>query len=184
MKFNKKPPHLKIFAWFLGVLIISLWVFVAIQETILQKWEILFLESGPIDPRDLLRWDYVILSYAFENDERIQNYIQENNIRQGTRLYISFERDDANLWSLKYVSVNQPSEDIFLRVTANWRSWWWSQVDTHIGRYFVPEWTGREIERIRSDMTIKLRVNNNWIARIVDLYHKGEKIIPGEFRLN
>ncbi|MCH8518353.1 GDYXXLXY domain-containing protein [Candidatus Gracilibacteria bacterium] len=180
----KKPTQFKLFIGFILIFLTALGIFIGIQESILQKGEILFLESAPVDPRDLLRGDYVILRYVFENDSMIQNYIEENDIDKGTDLYVSFNTINGDLGVIKSVSRSFPNEGIFLRVTTTGEKGWQSPIETHIGKYFVPEGTGGEIERIRSDMTIKLRVNTKGVARIVDLYYRGERIIPGEFRLN
>jgi uncharacterized membrane-anchored protein len=49
----------------------------------------------PVDPRDPLRGDYVILRYEFERDEKLSSYIKENNITKGD-LYVSFTSDEDN----------------------------------------------------------------------------------------
>ena len=47
----------------------SAWVLytVAVQESALREGEPILLETRPVDPRDLLRGDYVILSYKISN---------------------------------------------------------------------------------------------------------------------
>jgi uncharacterized membrane-anchored protein len=181
MENNIKPP----LKGLIFSLIAVLWFFViavGVNEYTLYSGEELYLETAPVDPRDLLRGDYVTLRYAFESDELIQNYITKNNIQEGTDLYISFQRDADNKGSVSWVSERKPNSSMFLRVQAQSQSWWRTSLSTGIWKYFVPQGTGREIERIRGDMSVRLKVDSYGTAKIVDLYYQWSKLNPKTFR--
>lgn len=157
------------------------WIVIAIQEYTLISWEEIFLETAPVDPRDLLRWDYVTLRYAFESDQIVENYIIQNNVQDWNTIYISFTKDSDNLWTVSWVSETKPDSEIFIKVKVQQQSWWRSGIETGIGKYFVPQWTGRQIERIRWDMTVLTKIDKYGTAKIVDIYYQGQKINPKTF---
>lgn len=180
MENNTKPP-LKYLGIFLWALLLFFTVLIASQEYTLYVGEELYLESAPVDPRDLLRWDYVILRYKFESDPILIDYINTQNIPEGSNLYIIFEKNDERLWSVSYISQSPVKDEIFLKIQTGTTVWWRRNIETNIGKYFVPEWTGREIEKIRWDMNVKIKLDSYWSAQIVDLYYEWEKIDPKTF---
>jgi uncharacterized membrane-anchored protein len=183
MKSNKKPPLQALIICIIGILVFFT-VMITINEYTLYTWEEIFLETAPVDPRDLLRGDYVILRYAFEESDIIDRYITQNNISIWTLLYISFQRDEKNVGTISSVSESNPKTGVFLKVKT--QSQWWrrSSLETGIWKYFVPEWTGKEIERIRWDMTVQIKVDTYGSAKIIDLYYKWEKVNPKAFKAN
>lgn len=181
METQKKPPLKALIItiiWIIAFFGVVIWI----QEYTLYTGEEIYLETAPVDPRDLLRWDYVTLRYAFENDEIVENYILQNNIQDGDELYISFIKDTNKLWTVSWVWETKPDSWIFIKVKMQEQSWWRESLETWIWKYFVPQWTGREIERIRWDMTVLVKVDTYGTAKIVDIYYQWEKINPKTFR--
>ncbi len=179
-----KKPNFKIFLGILWVILICFIGYICINEYTLQTGEEVFLETLPVDPRDVLRGDYVILSYAIETDEKVQNFLSENTLERWDNFYIHLRKDENNVWQVKDVSLQQPHSDIlYITGEVTVVSWWRENISFNIGKYFVPEWTGRTIERIRWDMKVLVRINTNGVAKIVDIYYKWEKIDPKDFQL-
>ena len=174
-------PNFKVFIWILVWLVITFVWFIAINEFTLQTGEDVYFQTVPVDPRDILRWDYVILSYDFEQDEILRNFVTQNNTQAWDILYLSFDLDSDKLATLSSVTDTKPSEWVFLQVKKRDSTWRVSSIETWIWKYFVPQWTGREIERIRWDMLVHTKVDTSGKAQIVDLYYKGEKIDPKTF---
>lgn len=173
---NKKPP----LKWLVGaiafIIIFVLW-FIVIEEYTLQTGQEVYLETIPVDPRDPLRGDYVILRYAIERDEQVTNFISQRNLQQWDTLYISLVLDTTSIGSVSSVSTNQPSSWLFI----TWKVWSWNSLDLWIWKYFVPEWTGREIEKVRSDMQVLTLIDTYGTAKIKSLYYKGIEINPDTF---
>jgi uncharacterized membrane-anchored protein len=181
MNDTKKPPLKALIITIIWMMVFFLWVIIT-QEYTLYSWEEIYLETVPVDPRDLLRWDYVTLRYAFENDELVENYIIQNNIQDWTPLYISFRKDSENNGTVSSVGETKPGSWIFLQVQVKQQSWWRSGLETGIWKYFVPQWTGREIEKVWSDMKVLAKIDTYGTAKIVNLYYQWEIINPKTFR--
>jgi len=181
MEKTQKPP-LKALIITIIWIVAFFGVVIAVQEYTLYTGEEIYLETAPVDPRDLLRWDYVTLRYAFESEDIVQNYITHNNLQDGTTLYVSFIKDSDEIWSVSGVSKTIPDSGLFMQVQVQKQSWWRGSLQTGIGKYFVPEGTGRQIERVRSDMTALAKIDQYGTAKIVDLYYQWEKINPKTFR--
>ncbi|NDK10222.1 GDYXXLXY domain-containing protein [Candidatus Gracilibacteria bacterium] len=179
---NTTKPTLKALIVTIVGIIAFLGIIIGVQEYTLYSGEEIFLETAPVDPRDLLRGDYVTLRYTFENDAQVENYIIQNNVQDGTVLYISFLKDIENKGTVSGVSEIKPNSGIFIQTKVQEQSWWSSGIETGIGKYFVPQGTGREIESIRGDMTVLAKIDKYGTAKIVDIYYQGEIINPKTFK--
>lgn len=178
---NTTKPPLKALIITIIWIVTFFWIVIWIQEYTLYTGEEIYLATAPVDPRDLLRWDYVTLRYAFESDEMIENYITQNNIQDGTTLYVSFKKYDEKLWTISSISESKPDNGLFIKTKLQKQSWWRASLDTGIGKYFVAQWTGRQIERIRWNMSVLVKIDKYGTAKIVDIYYDWEKINPKTF---
>ena len=174
------PPKFKNILIILWFIFLCLWTFIFVNEYTLQTWKEVFLETRPVDPRDILRWDFVILSYSIEWDQKVRNFvnenINENKDRTWDTMYITLWTDNANLWYVSDVSFTKPSPDkLFITTKLE------SRISLWIWKYFVPEGTWREIERVRWNMKVLVKIDKYWTAKIVDLYYKWERIDPDNF---
>lgn len=173
-----KKPNFSVLLWIIGIIIACLGIFIFINEYTLQTWEEVFLETRPVDPRDILRWDFVILSYQLEEEEKMKTFLQQNTFTQWDTFYVILDKNTE--WGVKIQSISQtkPTDsEIFIRAKIGTR---WD-IDFGIGKYFVPEGTGRNIERVRGDMEVLVRIDKYGTAKIVDLYYQWEKIVPKDF---
>ena len=174
MQNTEKKPSLKLFWWLIIWLIVFFLWFVLINEYTIQSWEDLYLEILPVDPRDPLRWDYVILRYAFENNENIKEF--SKNLEENKNFYISFKKDIKWIGSIDKINEKKPKNGIFLKI-KNWNF----GIKTWISKYFVKEWTWRKIENLRrrnnnSNIIVHLKVDNNWKAQIIDLSYDWKNV--------
>jgi uncharacterized membrane-anchored protein len=96
----------------------------------------------PVDPRDLFRGDYVILSYEMSRapdslfgEDRYENY--------GKPVYVTLEKDeDGKHWKAANYSFEKPNDQKFIRgVFNNWR-----QITYGIESYYLQEGTGKAYE--------------------------------------
>ena len=117
---------------------------------VLHFGEKILLETRPVDPRDILRGDYVVLEYEIESipDEMMPEEVQEERDyrRRRREVFVSLERDDDGIAGVSGVSTARPS-GLYLKamVRTSWR--FIGNVDYNLGVYYVPEGTGRELER-------------------------------------
>jgi uncharacterized membrane-anchored protein len=130
----------------------------AVNFVVLSFGEQVLLETGPIDPRDILRGDYVTLGYdiSFIDEEMLKNaigdmdeYFDYSVRNSGREIFVTLEKDEKGIGTVKSVSTARPPDGLYLRGTVTDR---WSGVRYGIGVYYVPEGTGREIERRLMEM--------------------------------
>lgn len=109
--------------------------------------ETIRLKVMPVDPRDMFRGDYSILSYDFTSVQRhrITGLKQEQEYYwsdAGRDVYISLEKDPrSDVWLTKEITTTRPSSGTYVQGVLNgWR------IDCGIEAYFVQEGEGRRID--------------------------------------
>jgi uncharacterized membrane-anchored protein len=134
------------------------------RASILRQGTEITLQTRPIDPRDLLRGDYVMLGYAISNVSS-PNLIDQPSNGKNTQVYVKLAPNAEGF----HVAVSVDREPIPVsgaevlirgRVTRGAdcgklrRSFCGSLgVNYGIERYFVPEGEGRAIEQARNRST-------------------------------
>lgn len=116
------------------------------SETILAEGRSVKLRLEPIDPRSLLQGDYVRLGYAISTLEGEQFPDADGKIRvvlrpesDGVYVYGGYYEQNG-VWNRPH----QPGPD---EIILNGRTIGTDRVEYGIESYFVPEGTGREVER-------------------------------------
>jgi uncharacterized membrane-anchored protein len=114
----------------------------------LSTGESVLLEVLPVDPRDLLRGDYVILRYKISD---IPNELIPSGMRESFRrfedkrdVYVSLEKDSRGVGHVKGVSADRPG-GLYLKASLRHYHDFTVQYE-RINAYYVPEGTGHEIE--------------------------------------
>lgn len=116
------------------------------SESILSQGRSVKLELAPIDPRSLLQGDYVRLSYTISTLDNEKNLDADGKIRvvlrpqqNGVYGYSGYYEQDG-VWNKPYQAQ---VDDVILNGNAIGSD----RVEYGIESYFVPEGTGREVER-------------------------------------
>ncbi|MFM2400403.1 MAG: hypothetical protein RL341_2560 [Pseudomonadota bacterium] len=163
-----------------------LWVVIALQvlwiagmaaskEAHLARGPAVLLETRPVDPRDLLRGDYVILNYAISSIER-------SNIRgavpadtHGKPVYVVLKQGER-FHALAYASFEKPAlqaGEVMLKGRAGQARWQRGPenqpedqrpigVDYGLERFYVAEGTGNP----RGEITVQAVVDGSGNALI------------------
>jgi uncharacterized membrane-anchored protein len=127
-------------AWLLGT--------VAVQEHALATGKIILLETRRVDPRDLLRGDYLILNYKI-SDVPVNLFSPPVNkdLPYGTKVFVALAPGTNQFYEIVKASTNElaPSaNEILLRGRSDQR--WWSTNSIHVAygieNYYVAEGTG------------------------------------------
>ena len=113
---------------------------VAREEYFLRTGEEIVLQSIPVDPRDLLRGDYVILGYAAENIGQLPG----DYVPPGENAYVVFEQRGA-FW--EPVSIHRNPESRSSRpagsVLLKGKRLDETRIEyANLGRYYIPEGAG------------------------------------------
>ena len=164
--------NIKVLGGLIVLLMLVFGSFIVMSEYRLAEGEKIFLDTRPVDPRDLLRGDYVILEYTIESDSQVTTYISENELDAGERVYLVLEKDQDDFGRLARISTSKPKEELFISAMVLERGW----VDIGVDKFFVPEGRGLEIERLRGGADVLVSVGSSGSVAIVDVYHEGEKI--------
>ena len=123
----------------------------AVNFAVLALGEQVLLETRPVDPRDILRGDYVILGYDISliDEEMLKNALGEMDENfdygasyTGREVFVALQKDDNGIGTVQFVSKERPSEGLYLRGVLDR----WNEISYGIGVYYVPEGTGQEIE--------------------------------------
>jgi uncharacterized membrane-anchored protein len=119
---------------------------IASKEMTIRTGTTILLETMPVDPRDLLRGDYVVLNYSISviNTSVLPG---QHSYKQGQTVYVGLE-NDGRYWKVVSLSSAKPGQGIFIRGKV--RSFYSSRLNVVYGleSYFVPEGEGSSIERV------------------------------------
>ncbi|MDR1520387.1 MAG: GDYXXLXY domain-containing protein [Planctomycetota bacterium] len=140
----KRPP-----AKYLCLSILPLAVLLylpASRSIILAFGEPVLLEARPVDPRDWLRGDFVVLGYeiAARAAAAIPSAWDVDGDRFRDEVYVTLEKDGDGIGAVKEVSRSRPAAGLYLAGTLDGR--WAVDIDFGIGAYYVQEGTGGELE--------------------------------------
>jgi uncharacterized membrane-anchored protein len=143
----------------------ALWVIgtVVVQEARLSQGTIVRLETRPVDPRDLLRGDYVILNYEISTlkAELFAGGLSERPA-DGTVIHVKLERDGEfhKAVEASFASIDGDEAHPVLRGTAT-STWNWPQgspasvrVNYGLERFYVREGTGNPNGKLTVDVAI------------------------------
>ena len=139
------------------------------KEWVLHNGRSLWVQTAPIDPRDIFRGDYVSLNYLFTRlrSEQIDPALQQRGLRKGEAVYLAMRIDASGLASALRLQLQRPDFP-YLRgwASAEWPYWgyhlrsrrnrdgfkpgdWPLRVRYGIEQYYVEQGRGLELEKIR-----------------------------------
>ncbi len=152
----KKFAYIVLGIWF--VVIASM---VAKNEYTLRYGKEVYLKTVPVDPRDLMRGDYVVLNYEIAQLRSKARYMPNKP------LYLVLDVNDDNVASLRYISITKPAENRFF-ITGKIKPNRPNIIEFGIESYFVPEGEGKKLEEELTDGTlIKVAIDGNGVAKVI-----------------
>jgi uncharacterized membrane-anchored protein len=148
--------------------------FIAMQEFTLQTGKEVLLKTVPVDPRDLFRGDYVILSYEISTIDLNEIPSYQSNFVQGDKLYLSLNIEQEYATPVK-VSKTKPEDGLFIKGKVIRVSDSRLSIEYGIESYFVPEGKGYQIESLRRDsLDVKAAIDKFGDAGIINLIVDGK----------
>lgn len=157
------------------------------RAAILRNGADIRLKTVPVDPRDLLRGDYVILSYPIS---RIERSLITGDIPQSgrMRLTVRLKSGDDGLWAATEASFGSlPPQDGSVVLRTLPLDFYASVaggvpetlfVQYGIERYYVPEGEGKVLETARNqeELEVEARVSADGTPQIARLLLRGEPV--------
>jgi len=130
------------------------------RASVLRSGHEVVLQTRPIDPRDLMRGDYVILGYDITSIDRKD--IQGTPEAGSRTVYVALKADSNGIWQISRASfVSFPdlgSNEVQIRGQSAYAISDYPDGSINllygIERYYVPEGEGREIEDSQRDFDI------------------------------
>ena len=127
------------------------------REWVLRNGHTLYLRTAPIDPRDMMRGDYVRLNYSISRVPGalcLGSLAFTNNVSQklprDTKVYAALKVSDGDVAELVSLSPNPPATGLFVRGRTE-RSWGsLLQVRYGLEAYFMEQGKGLELEKGRN----------------------------------
>lgn len=130
-----------------------LWVLVAAglivsKQYIVKTGKTVLLETVPVDPRDFLRGDYVILRYKISSLDLEQIQSERARFSPGERVYVKLEPGER-FWAAKEIKTQKPVTDsgVYIKGKVKYCYNKKLELDYGIESYFVPEGEGKGIEK-------------------------------------
>ena len=163
-------------AWMLGT--------AALQERILRQGQIILLETQPVDPRDLLRGDYVRLNYAISDvPHELFPAPPAGELPAGQTIFVAVALAATNqFYHVTRASTEKFSPaagEVILRgvvIGQSWRTQVQSgsvHVEYGLEQYFVAEGTGNP----RGKLTVQAAVDKSGTARIKEVFVDGQPYV-------
>ncbi|OCP00966.1 MULTISPECIES: GDYXXLXY domain-containing protein [unclassified Ensifer] len=155
------------------------------RASILRNGRDVLLKTVPVDPRDLLRGDYVILSYDIS---RIAPELFKGDVpaeAEEAQLYVRLEKQLDGFWTATEASF-QPlpaaGDSVVLRSLPF--SYYPSSPPTSVNvaygieRFYVPEGEGRTLEEARNAqaLSVNIRVDGSGKAQIREIAVNGSPV--------
>lgn len=141
-------------------------------------------EVIPVDPRDLFRGDYVVLGYTFSRTD----VPVSDGLRRGDRVYVTLRETAPATWEVVKASAayGEPTDaaDVVLKGIVDrvydppGHAPPKASISYGIENYYVPEGTGRELERMVRDKKISavLAVGPSGDVAVKALMADGQRI--------
>jgi uncharacterized membrane-anchored protein len=151
-----------------------------VQERGLQTGRLILLETQPVDPRDLLRGDYVRLNYTISTvpRERFFSPPLPGDVLSGATVYLALTPTGTNdFYQIARASTGRfapAANEVIVRGKVAQR--WWNnsanaiRVEYGIEQFFVAEGTGNP----RGKLTVQVVVSKSGRANIKEVLVDGK----------
>ncbi|MGO8836577.1 MAG: GDYXXLXY domain-containing protein [Limisphaerales bacterium] len=141
-------------AWLLGT--------VAVQEHALATGRVILLETARVDPRDLLRGDYLILNYKI-SDVPTNLFLPPvtKDLPYGTKVHVALAPATNQFYAVVKASTNEftpAADEVLLLGKSTWPRWNAVTNSIHIEygleRYYVAEGTGNPTGKLTAEVVV------------------------------
>ena len=148
-----------------------------VQENHLVNGRVIQLETEPVDPRDLLRGDYLVLNYKISSVRfDLFSPALKTELTPGTRVFVALAPSSNQFFEIKRASTNEiipAANEIVLRSLVS-DTWWHGSGIVHLNygieRFYVAEGTGHPTGKL----TVQAVVTPSGDAMIKEVFVNGK----------
>jgi uncharacterized membrane-anchored protein len=149
------------------------------QEYAFAHGNIILLETRRVDPRDMLRGDYLILNYKISDvPTNLFSPPVKNDLSPGTKIFVALAPGTNQFYAVTRASTNEivpAAGEVLLRGKSAYAWWNWNatnliHVEYGIERYYVAEGTGNP----RGKLTVQAVVPASGRAGIQQVFVDGK----------
>ncbi|UQN08485.1 GDYXXLXY domain-containing protein [Deinococcus sp. QL22] len=131
----------------------------------------IMLKTAPVDPRDLLRGQYLTLGYGVS---RVQ---PGPDVKAGQLAYVPLQKGSDGLWTGERAVSLRPGAGVFLRGRVQWSSGGQVTLNYGIERFYLSEEAARVEEgQGAAGLRARVRVSPSGRARLLELWRENERI--------
>lgn len=126
------------------------------------------LQIAPVDPRDILRGDYV--TFQYRDMSNLPSYLfSGQKVNSGDTVYVTLVKT-GNYWRpLRVLKIKPGPEEVFIKGRVDSNNSNYLSVIYGIEQYFIPEGQGQNFN-FSSDSLAKVVVDGNGNAVLKQLY--------------
>ena len=129
------------------------------------------LETVPVDPRDLLRGQYLTLGY------RVSRVQAGPDVKGGQFAYVPLHKSVNGLWTGERAVASRPGTGVFLRGRVQWISAGQATLNYGVERFYLSEEAARiEEGRGAAGLRARVRVAPSGRARLLELWRENARI--------
>ncbi|WP_094227204.1 GDYXXLXY domain-containing protein [Methanolobus psychrotolerans] len=162
-----------------SLIVISL-IFLPKYATLNNGKEIV-LKTEPLDPRDVFRGDYVILSYEMSSlnlNETPYDYA----FMEGELIYAVLSEKETywTIDSISHAKTAVEDNDVCMKGIVTRNEGDTIMIEWGIESYFVPEGEGRQIQEQIENVSVIVSVDTDCSAVVKQLLLNGERLVSNE----
>lgn len=156
--------------------IVSFWIIKS--EYTLSTGRKVLLKTIPVDPKDLLMGDYVILNYEIS---QLPEQYKNKDYPLNQEVFVVLQTDKDNLASISKIMTEKPSEPLFIKgkiSKCNTTIPFWKTgtcINYGIESYYVKEHTGKDLEKnLRDGTLVKISIDKYGNAKVKEFTDKNK----------
>ncbi|MFA5117310.1 MAG: GDYXXLXY domain-containing protein [Candidatus Omnitrophota bacterium] len=117
------------------------------KQHIIRTGKTVLLETVPVDPRDFLRGDYVVLRYKISTLDLSTTLSEKSYYERGRKVYVKIEPGEK-FWEATAIYLKKPVNEAGVYIKASVQACYQKKLALKYGieSYFVPEGEGKDIE--------------------------------------
>jgi len=169
------------------VLQVALLAFMAGErEWIARTGHVVYLQGAPVDPRDVMRGDYVALGYDISTASCAQaaSVIAATNafgcLKRDTPVYAVLRTNEHGVAELTSLELTKPASGLFIRGYIAWR--WYGTYPSMSAldvRYGIEAYYMEQGKALEFEQTMRKRTRDNRVQMAVALSPGGVGVITG-----